>query len=56
MNREDGPVRGTATKRGSDEPRGFVHESFEAQAILLRLAPYLREQYPEIARQHGYEV
>lgn len=53
---EDGPVRGTATKRGSDDPQGFEHESPEAQATLLRMAPYLRAKYPEIARAHGYEV
>lgn len=44
MHREDGPVKGTADKRGSDEPKGFEHESPEAQAALLRLFPYLRDQ------------
>jgi hypothetical protein len=54
---EDGPVRGTATKRGSDDVyRGIEHESFEAQATMFRMFPYLREQHPELARQHGYEV
>lgn len=56
LKNEDGPVKGTATKRGSDDPRGFEHESFEAQAVLLRMAPHMRERYPEIAREHGYEV
>lgn len=53
---EDGPVRGTATKRGSDDPRGFEHESPEAQATMLRLFPYLRKQHAELARSLGYEV
>jgi hypothetical protein len=53
---EDGPVRGTATKRGSDDPAGIEHESFEAQAALFRFFAYLRELHPELARQHGYEV
>jgi hypothetical protein len=53
---EDGPVKGTATKRGSDDPAGLEHESFEAQAVLFRFFKYLRAEHPELARQHGYEV
>lgn len=56
IHHEDGPVKGTATKRGSDDPTGLEHESFEAQASLLRMFKYLRALHPEIARQHGYEV
>jgi hypothetical protein len=53
---EDGPVKGTADKRGSDDPQGFEHESPEAQAALLRFFPYLRALHPESARANGYEV
>jgi hypothetical protein len=56
LRNEDGPVKGTADKRGSDDPRGIEHESFEAQTVILRMFPYLREKHPEIARAHGYEV
>lgn len=41
---------------GTPESIPFEEESFEAQAILLRMFIYMRALHPEIARQHGYEV
>jgi len=51
---EDGPVPGTADKRGSGEPTGFEFESPAAQAALLQMFPYLIDKYPERARELGY--
>lgn len=54
--REDRGIKSTSNKRGSDEPSGFEAESPEAQAALLRMFPYLREQHPELARSLGYSA
>jgi hypothetical protein len=41
---------------GQPAPWRLEDDTFEAQAVMLRLFPYLREKHPEIARAHGYEV
>jgi hypothetical protein len=51
-------VRGeiAAEQRLEAPQTGIEHESFEAQAVMLRMFPYLRDKHPELAREHGYEV
>ena len=41
---------------GQPAPFNLEDESFEAQAKMLKMFGYLRAMYPELAREHGYEV